>query len=313
MSPWAAPETGRALARGWALLQAGAWGGAEQAFRQALAGDPQGEEARSGLAAALSGKGEHAEALELLKGLRAERPDDPAIHRRMVPVYLSLRRSGPALAAAAAAVELDPATGESHTLQGLALYCIGARTDAEAALGRAIALDGADEEALGLLAQLLVERGALAEAAPIVEAAAAIAPAAPQVLIAQAELAFARGDLAAAQDFALWGLSTHPDNSALRGLLARLEARRRPWAAHALAVHAWRDRLSSDGQFVLLVGAAAVSLGLPFLGLPLGAAAAVGLTGLWCGYLVYVAWVAPALIARRLKAGARAVRLEKGF
>jgi tetratricopeptide (TPR) repeat protein len=314
--PWSGrqAELQRALSRGWALLAAGSHAGAEAAFRDALRAHAENRDARLGLSTALSGKGDHAEALDLLKGLRAEDADDPSIHRRLVYAFLALKRTGGALVAAEQAVALDPDSAQSHAAHGVALYAVGDRAEAEAALRRAVELDAADEHALAFLAQVLIERGALADAAPVVAAAAAIAPAYPQVLHAQGQLAWAEGRAEAARDFALWGLADDPEHEGLRRLLVRTEARRRPWAAHAFWVHDRIERLGAMAQLLTLYGVAALTLLLPLYGwrlfTPAGGAV---LSVVWLLYILYVSWLAPSRVRNRLQREARKVRLRRGF
>ncbi len=279
-----------------------------------MAGDPEGYEPRSGLAAALSGGGDHAEACALLESLRADAPDDASVHRRLVSEHLALRRTGPALVSAREAVALDPDDAHGHALYGLALYAVGDQPAAEAALRHAIALDAGDAGALALLGQILVDRGQVDEAARLAAAAVQIDPQATPVILLQGELAWTRGDHAAAAELALWGLADDPEDRGLRLLLIKAESRRQPWAAHALRMHARRDALSGGAQLALVFAVTAVTLLFPaYAGRWLGVTPTIALTVAWGAYVAYVFWLAPSLIDERLRQAERKVRLGPTF
>jgi tetratricopeptide (TPR) repeat protein len=149
--PLAGGPATSARARAWvghSLFFRGREADAEAAYRDALRGDPTLWEAAYQMGALAFAAGRHADALEAFTRASALEPaldDNP-----LSPLF-----SGSA----------STAQARAQLFRGLCLRELGRPTEAEAALTRAIALDGSNPLPYGVLGNLLMTAGRFAEAA----------------------------------------------------------------------------------------------------------------------------------------------------
>ncbi len=147
-----------------ALLAAGRFADAADAFGTVIAARPDWPTPYNNLAVALRGLGRLDEALLACAAAIGRHPDYPEAHANLARLLIAQNRHRDAALAAERATELRPDHGPTHALLALALLQAGAQVEALPAGRRALSLDPASAEALAVHAQALRATGHVADA-----------------------------------------------------------------------------------------------------------------------------------------------------
>ncbi len=170
-------KSAAALKRGTELFNAGRYAQARAQFEAALGLDPDSSRAAVALAHSLQFSGEPERALEIVSELVRSKPRDAEARAGLAEIHGLQGRVSDAIAAYEAVAALAPKDAAVHVSLGRLHLRAGDPEAAEASLRRAVALKAGPEASL-LLGELLKEKGAAGEAAPLLRRAAAGKPAA---------------------------------------------------------------------------------------------------------------------------------------
>ncbi|RFO95551.1 hypothetical protein DIC66_18120 [Rhodoferax lacus] len=151
-------------------LQAGEWAQAAQAFRQALAMEPQLAEAHANLAYVLDQSGALAEAESSYRTALALAPYSATIHLNLGALLAFKKRHAEAEACYAAALSLEPDSSAVWSNLGALNLNLKNEDTADACLRQAIALDPDNRRARFNLAYLQLRHGHYAEGWELFEA-----------------------------------------------------------------------------------------------------------------------------------------------
>lgn len=164
-------KSASALKRGTELFNASRYSEARAEFEAALALDPDSSRAAVALAHSLQFSGEPERALEIVSSLAKAKPGDAEARAGLAEIHGLQGRVSDAIAAYEAVAALAPKDASVHVSLGRLHLRAGDPAAAEAALRKAVALKAGPEASL-LLAEILKEKGAAGEAAPLLRRAA---------------------------------------------------------------------------------------------------------------------------------------------
>jgi FkbM family methyltransferase len=184
------PASTAEVAAGAALFERGDYPGAEQAFRRAVAAQPDNAEAILNLGTTLKRQRRLPEALDCFQKAAALQPQWAAAFSNLASALCDLGRLDEAEAACRRAIEIDPRNRNAHS--NLASVYAGRRKDAEAIplFQKAIAIGPANAELYVNLSASCIATGRLEEAVAACRSAIALQP---DLAEAHANLASALG------------------------------------------------------------------------------------------------------------------------
>ena len=184
------------LLRGHMAFRAGRFPEAVEAFRAALAAEPESVRARVNLGSALAQAGDRAAAIDSYRKALEIEPDNRAASFNL---GILLAQAGDLTGAASAlegAVEIDPTDVEAHLELSRTLRRLGRGAEALVHASRAAELDPSNPGSRVLEAQILVQAGRYDDALDRLEAAYAVMPEAGRIVAALAKLLAAGPNLA---------------------------------------------------------------------------------------------------------------------
>ncbi len=291
--------------------------------------------------------GDAAGAIETLREVLAEHPEEPEPHALLAIALLAARRRHAARVEAEEAIGLGPELPDAHLALGYVRSAFRELPGAREAFQRAAALaPESDAPRLGL-GRVEAAAGRRAEARAAFERALELEPGDPDALVELGELDLAEGRREGARERALAALSRLPEHEgalALMGNVLLAEGRTEEAREHALMVlredpgslrglhllcaakarrslllglwWRWNAFMSSLGDrrsILILVGLFVAQrlavTGLRDAGL---AAAASAVSYAWLAFAVYT-WVGPGVFARSLRNELRSVRLRPDY
>jgi predicted O-linked N-acetylglucosamine transferase (SPINDLY family) len=136
---------------------------AEALLQQVLAQQPECAEALALMAKLVARRGAIAQAVEFAARAAAHAPQNAAFQRDLGECHRRLGKPQEALVCLNHALEIDPASSESHLRYAHALYDFGRWPEAQSALMRALHLDPSNAQAHALLGNVLRRLGQLDE------------------------------------------------------------------------------------------------------------------------------------------------------
>lgn len=292
-------------------------------------------------------RGNHQGAIEPLRDVLTEEPDNASAHALLSHSLLLTRRRHAARYEADRALECAPEYDFAHRVRAMVALAENDRPRAEEGFRTAIALDPADsanllglahfervrgrrQEAIALIAKAIALDGASASAelargqlelddgrADAAEAAARqVLSAEPgnadaQVLLGNARLR--QGDVGGARELALWALQNEADNADALELLVDVKARQSWFLGLWWRYNIWMGGLGGERAIVVLIVAYMVySLARMALADSGQASLASGLTILWLILCVYT-WSGGAMRDRMVARELAGVKLRRDF
>ncbi len=184
------------LLRGHMAFRAGRFPEAVEAFRAALAAEPESVRARVNLGSALAQVGDRAAAVASYRAALELDPDNRTARFNLGVLLAQAGDAAGAAEALEAAVELDPGDVEARLELSRALRRLGRGERALVHVTKAVKLDPARPDSRLLEAQILVQQGRYDEGLDRLEAAHAVMPEAGLIAAALARLLAAGPDLA---------------------------------------------------------------------------------------------------------------------
>jgi tetratricopeptide (TPR) repeat protein len=230
--------------------------------------------------------GDMASAIEHLRAILGEEPENAQAHALLAFALLGTRRRHAARHEAAIAVACDPELGIGHRARGYVALSENDTPTAQAAFEHALAIDPSDEqnllglsrcylakrqfnEAMALIdkalemdatatdaleakARVELMRGDLRAAEATAQRALSLDPESPDALTLLGSIRLQAGDAEAARDLARWALQIDPtDEGALR-LMADLKARQSWWLGAWWRFMVWLSRLGNERAVLVL-------------------------------------------------------------
>jgi Tfp pilus assembly protein PilF len=306
-----------------------------------------GDGARLTLAAQMIDRGQSLRAVELLRELLGQEPEEPRAHALLAQALFGARRLVAAEHEAQTAVRLSPDWGFAHlvlgrvlvaarrldqaeehltaaaslapdeaaTLRGLALLrsLRGDRRQARELLERALGLDAEDPETHCALARHHLAAGELQSAEQHARAALELGPDHATALALMGNVLLRRGDLAGARDHALFVLRSRPTDHEAIHLLTGVKARQSVWLGLWWRWNDWMAAMEGRHRILFLVAMYVVyRLGLATAEVTDQDQLGTLLELSWLGLCVY-SWTGPALFRRMIDRELATVQLREGF
>lgn len=248
-----------ALAETWMLR--GRHLQAVDALRPLEAETPDDPELTQLLAEALDGAGLTDEAIARYARRLRLRPDDDRAAERLTHLLADRGDFATAHDVAAAALQRHPTSGGLQVALGRALLGRGRLPQALAAAQRATQLMPKSAEAWLLLARVLLASGELDLASQALETCTVMAPGHPDALAEGAWVALRRGDAARAAELVERALAIAPDHPAALLTLAALHKQRGDWDAALVALEQAVRASRRDGRVALQAAEVALEAG----------------------------------------------------
>jgi Tfp pilus assembly protein PilF len=287
--------------------------GAVEDIRGVLGEDPENARAHALLAfALLSLRRRHAARHEAELAIACD-PEQAFPHRIRGYVALAENDAARANAAFEQAVSLNP--DDEQNLLGLARCHLAARRFGPATqmLARVLEADASSSDAYEVQARLELERGDLPAAEEAAQRALAIDPESAEALTLLGTVRLRGGNAEAARDLALWALQLDPsDDGALR-LMADIKARQSWHLGLWWRLMTWLSRLGIERAMLVMTLMFVVQHAGVLLLNDLGyEQAALGLSILWLIFCAYT-WGAGSIQQRMVAKELESVRLKPGF
>ena len=219
------PSPDSLVRQGLAYRAAGSEAKAIEAFKQALAAQPDHLGAQVQLSAVYIDTGKAALAQDVLADAQAQAPNSAVVRRLFALCHLQRGALKRARQDAEEAVRLAPGDGVGHTVLGRVLTREQDFRGAETALRRGAELAPDTTYCLVHLGYFLMNRRRLADAAAVADDAGRVAPDDFAVMLLRGDVALRRGRAEEARDFALWALSQKATNREAIRLLVSVKAR----------------------------------------------------------------------------------------
>lgn len=176
---------------------------AEEAFRRAIAFDPESGPSYLSLGKFLAAAGRGEEAVTTLRKARARAVGDADLWARssvaLSQTYLGLGEAANALGIADAVLERDPGSAEAHELRGRALAAGGAGATSGEELAHVLASPGAVPSDVRALARWQLRRGDVPSALAALDSLIAVHPDDEETHVLRAEALVAAGKAPAAE------------------------------------------------------------------------------------------------------------------
>jgi Flp pilus assembly protein TadD len=301
----------RDLAR--AKIEHGDSAGAIELLKRVLGEAPEDAEAHALLALALVGQKRLSAAEHEARLALGAAPDLPGSHYALGAVRFAQRRFAEAEKEFHAAIELSP--DEPAHRRVLAVLCAqqGRSAEERQLLDEALALEPDSPATLAALADHHLRHNQVALAEQRAREALQAEPEHGDALVAMGEVLLRRGEIEEARQHALWAVRHDGARESAIGLLTAIKARQNMFLGMWWRWNTWMNGLGQTGAMAVLLGmfvvyrVTALALGQFGMG---GASNAVKLV--WLGIVAY-SWVGPGLFRKMIDKELMQVRFRPEF
>lgn len=289
--------------------------------------------------------GQHDGAIESLKRLLSEDPDDAEAHAWLAACLLRKRRLYAAGIEAGMAVTLAPdsifarwidaelalakrdlvragqhvdwllatapESAEFHLLRARWMQLSGKGRETLPVLEQALACDPDNAETLAALSAFHCDAGSLEQAEQYALAALKSAPESTSALVARGHVCLQRGDVQAARELALDALRFDPEDVGALALLTAVKARSSVWLGLWWRYASWTARVGPTHSVIVLLVAFVLYRVASIATADAGATGASGIIDIaWIAVVIY-SWVGPTLFHRALRKELDSVRIGR--
>lgn len=306
------PVTGRWLAIARHQIAQGQSKGAVESLRRVLTEDPENVEAHALLALVLLDlKRLHAADREAQLALATDPQDDTALYAS-ARILIAQRKFRPAEERLQALLDLAPDWPAAHRALAELYELTGREGQALPVLQHALELDPEDPETLTALGEWHVDRGDLDAAQRRVHEALEVAAENAYALVLMGRILLRRGKVEEARDHAIWALKAGAGDSALY-LLAQVKARQSFWMGLWWRWSTWMGTLGDGRAILVLLGAFVVYRVATQFAMDVGEQDVANLIQIvWLAIVAYT-WVGPGWFYKTVEKELGEVELSEEF